>query len=229
MAPGLFGAAFHHDHAASHGQKSTCWGQNLVPLGVIPEPLGATSARARLCDFELWVSLKRSVESGHATLPYETKAGLLALMLQRQREQLEKDAERLVLVDSLYAKAPWLNAARGDAKTHLLGRLARNRVVFKPPPERPPGKRGAARQYGEKVDWKQDFERHAQWVQLRLYGRRVRARVWTMTGRVRKHHQDVRLVASQLEGASKTTVLGHTLSPPRSTLPYASCYPRPSA
>ena len=206
LAPGLFGAAFHHDHAASHGQSSTCWGQNLVLLGVIPDPLGPTSARAHLCDFELWVPLKRSVESGQQTLPYETKASLLTLMLQRQREHLGEDPERLVLVDALYAKAPFLNAARRDAKTHVLGRLASNRVVFKSPPPRQPGQRGAPRKYGEKVDWKQAFAQHARPVELHLYGRKVRARVWAMTGRVRKHEEEVRLVVSQLEGASKPSL-----------------------
>lgn len=202
MAPGLFGAAWHHDHAKTYDQTSTCWGQNLVLLGVIPRPLDPQRVRTHLSDFELWVPLKRSIESGCATLPYETKSALGALMLMRQREQLPSELERLVLVDSLYAKAPFLNAVRRDAHTHVLGRLASNRVVFEPPPARTPGKRGAPRKYGARVDWKAQFAQHAQTVDLCLYGRQVKAQMWAMTGRVRRHGQDVRLVVCQVEKAS---------------------------
>lgn len=202
-APRLFGAAWHHDHAAAPGQTPTCWGQNLVLLGVIPEPFGPGRARAHLCDAELWVPLKRSCESGQDTLPYETKAGLLDLMMSRQGEHLDEPLERLLVVDSLYAKAPFLQAMRQQEHTHVLGRLASHRVVFETPPPRPPGKRGAPRKYGDKIDWKKQFAEHAQPVELPLYGRRVKARLWAMTGRVCKSPHEVRLVVCQLEGVRK--------------------------
>lgn len=205
-SPKLFGAAFHHDHAASHGQTQKCWGQDLVFLGVCPTPLSPGRVRTHLCDVELFVPLERSIESGHEALAYESKAALGVLMLQRQREHLPDATERLVLVDSLYAKAPFLNSVRRDLHTHVLGRLARNRVVFKTPPAREPGQRGAPRKYGDKVDWKQAFEQQARPVALSMYGRQVKARVWSMLGRVKRYCQDVLLVVCQLEGASKPSL-----------------------
>jgi len=206
MSPQLFGAAWHHDHAAKPGEQSTCWGQNLVLLGVVPEPFSPERVRTHLCDMELWVPLKRSKESDHETLCYESKAALASLMLRRQRQQLSACVERLVLVDSLYAKAPFLNAVCHDPLTHVIGRLAHNRVVFEPPPARHPGQRGAPRKYGEQVDWKAQFAQHARQVYLPLYGRQVQAQVWSMIGRVRKHEQDVLLVVSQLKGASRPSL-----------------------
>ena len=206
MAPGLFGAAWHHDHAKTYAQTSKCWGQNLVLLGVVPTPLDPQRMRTHLSDFKLWVPSKRSTESGHLTLPYESKSALGVLMLKRQRELLAPALERLVLVDSLYAKAPFLNAVRRDARTHVIGRLASNRVVFEPPPQRVAATRGSPRKYGEKVDWKAQFAQHAQHVRLSIYGRQVNARIWAMTGRVRKYAQDVRLMVCQLEKASKPSL-----------------------
>ena len=206
LSPKLFGAAFHHDHAAGHGQTSKSWGQDLVMLGVCPHPLTPGLVRTHLCDSELWVPIKRSIEGGHDTLPYESKAALGALMLARQREHLPEQTERLVLADSLYAKAPFLNAVRRDPNTHVLGRLAHNRVVFQTPPPRQAGRPGAPRKYGQQVDWKAEFAQKSKAVELEMYGRRINARVWSMVGRVKKYGQDVLLVVSQLEYASKPSL-----------------------
>lgn len=204
--PKLFGCAWHHDHAAGPGHTEKVNGQSLVMLAVVPNALDPAGARAWVCDAQLWVPWKRSTELGHATLDYESKAGLADLMLRHQRDWIPDSLERLVLVDSLYAKAPFLNAMSSHRLTHVLGRLACNRAVYHTPPAREPGQRGRSRVRGERVDWKAEFEQHKREVVLRLYGRDDKAQVWGMTGRVNGYNHDVRLVVSRLERGKKANL-----------------------
>jgi hypothetical protein len=197
FGPELFGTQTHHDHAAKEHQSTYALGQNQVLFGVVPDARSEHGARCFLIDNELYLSESESEEANKDTLPFETRHHLAGLMMERYGHQLQDEEWLYVLCDAWYTKNPFLNWTRKRDRTHIIGRLQLNRVLYELPEPKEPGTPGRPRKYGERWDWSQVFEEEAVEVEQFHYGQKRRIKYIAKKVRITKFEDSVLVVAAR--------------------------------
>lgn len=204
FGPKIFGTSVHHNHAAKSHQSSYVLSHNHVLYGLIPDALNPGGARSYVSDAELYIPMDKALESEKDSLAFETKLELGALMAHRHADSFDPDITRYQLVDALYVKNPFLVAIRRDPNCHVIGRLQKNRALFELPPEKEPGTPGRPKKYGDRWDWKADFERYDGVDEVMLYGKKRKLKVLSKTVKIRQYDDPVRIIISQFVDASRS-------------------------
>jgi len=197
FGPKLFGTQIHHDHAAKEHQSTYALGQNQVLFGVVPHARNKDGARCFLVDNELYLSESESEEAGKETLPFETRHHLAGLMVERFGRQLQDEEWLYVLCDAWYTKNPFLNWSLKRARTHIIGRLQLNRVLYHLPEPKEPGTPGRPAKYGNRWDWRESFEGEAVEVEQFHYGQKRRVKYIAKKVLIRKFEAPVLVVAAR--------------------------------
>ena len=195
--PKLFGSQIHHDHAAKSHQSTFALGQNQVALGLVPDALDPDGARCFLLDSELYVSEKEALEAGHDTLAFETRLVLASLLVERFCDTLDDEDWFYVLCDAWYTKLPFLQRVLKRDRTHVIGRLQKNRVLYELPEQKPPGAPGRPRKYGSRWDWEQALQTEGVEIEQLHYGRVRRLRYVAKVVRLKKFDPPVMVIAAQ--------------------------------
>lgn len=195
--PKLFGTQTHHDHAAKSHQSTYALGQRQVMMGLVPDALDAAGARCFLLDSELYVSQEQATEAGKDTMPFETRHQLAGLMTHRLGQKLDDDELFYVLCDAWYTKVPLLKWTLKRDKTHLLGRLQKNRVLYQLPEPKEPGTPGRPPKYGPRWDWTKALTEEGKEVEQVHYGQKRRLKYVSKVVKLNGFEPEVLVVAAQ--------------------------------
>lgn len=197
FGPKLFGTQIHHDHAAKEHESTYALGQKQVVFGLIPDARSEQGARCFLADNELYVGKDESVEAGKDTLAYETRHVLAGLMMERFSATLDEEEWFYTLCDAWYTKVPFLKWTLKREKTHVIGRLQKNRVLYELPAPKPPGTPGRPPKYGPRWDWEAALEEESKEIEQFHYGRKRRLRYVAKKVRINDFEPPVLVVAAQ--------------------------------
>jgi len=177
----MFGTGMHHDPLlSSRGKAVTNWGHNWVVMGVIVRfPLWPERPFCLPILFRLYLGEKRARKERRV---YRTRPELAVEMLRLVCRHC-KTARFHAIADSAYGGQSVLSELPENCD--LTSRLLLNARLYEAPSPRKPGKRGRRRKRGDRLPTpNQMLDARAARLDLQIYGRRERARVCNLEGRV---------------------------------------------
>jgi len=187
------GLGWHHDPINRAHPKKLTHGHCFVCLAGLAE-----QTRDHFVSLFLGCALYMQAKACRGKRAFATKLALAASLVEELA--LPPGQVLVVVVDGGYARKAFVQAV-WTATRHVVSRLRSDTVFYDEPEPRPPGKRGAPRQYGTKHkarEWAAAEEEPWEEVTLRLYGRERRVQYKTRVVLQRTLGVKIRLVAVRL-------------------------------
>lgn len=153
---------------------------------------GVTNAR-------LYVFWDKALESGHASLLFQNKLQLKAIIMHRHSASFNVGITRYLLINALYVKSPLFETIRRDPMCHVIRRLQESCTLFELPPPHRRGTPGHPRQYEDKQDQLVDSTGPDGACELVLYGVACEFKMLSKVVKNRKYAAAVRIIISQFE------------------------------